>query len=106
MLNNYPIVVASLGGLNFNPKTVENPILRKTSFGKLPGKISTKLGTWNVSNGKPNYLEPVNDVISTTFLNNVNAFLPPKTSLPNRYPAMLDDNFYRRNILTTNLCDV
>ena len=39
----------------------------------MPGKISTKLGTWNVSNGKPNYLEPVNDVISTTFLNNVNA---------------------------------
>jgi LruC domain-containing protein len=106
MLNNYPMVVASLGGLNFNPKTVENPVLRKTSFGKLPGKISTKLGTWNTTNGKPNYLEPVNDVISTTFLNNINTFLPPKINLPNRYPAMLDDNFYRRNILTTNLCDV
>ncbi|MFY7731936.1 MAG: LruC domain-containing protein [Bacteroidia bacterium] len=106
IINNYPMVVASLGGLNFNPKTVENPILGKTSFGKLPGKISTKLGTWNITNGKPNYLEPTNDVISSTFLNNVNAFLPPKISLPNRYPAMLDDNFYRRNILTTNTCDV
>jgi LruC domain-containing protein len=106
MLNNYPTIIASLGGLNFNPKTVENPVLGKTSFGKLPGKISTKLGTWNISNGKPNYLEPVNDVISSAFLNNVNAFLIPKNNLPNRYPNLLDDNFYRRNILTTNTCDV
>jgi hypothetical protein len=106
MLNNYPTIIASLGGLNFNPKTVENPVLGKTSFGKLPGKISTKLGTWNISNGKPNYLEPVNDVISSAFLNNVNAFLIPKNNLPNRYPNLLDDNFYRRNILTTSLCDV
>lgn len=106
VVNNYPEITVTLGGPNFNPKTVTNPILGKGSFGKLPGKISTRLGTWNLTNGKPNYLQPVNDVVSNTFLNNVNAFLPSRVSLLTRYPNLLDDNFYRRNILTTNLCDV
>lgn len=106
MVNNYPNINTTLGGPNFNPKTVTNPVLRKGNFGKLPGKISTRLGTWNVSTGKPNYLQPVNDVVSTTFLNNVTNFLPSRTSLLTRYPNLLDDNFYRRNIVTTNLCDV
>lgn len=106
IVNNYPNINTTLGGPNFNPKTVTNPVLRKGNFGKLPGKISTRLGTWNVSTGKPNYLQPVNDVVSTTFLNNVTNFLPSRTSLLTRYPNLLDDNFYRRNIVTTNPCDV
>lgn len=106
MVNNYPEITVTLGGPNFNPKTVTNPVLGKGSFGKLPGKISTRLGTWNLTNGKPNYLQSVNDVVSNTFLNNVNAFLPSRVNLTTRYPNLLDDNFYRRNILTTNLCDV
>lgn len=106
VVNNYPEITVTLGGPNFNPKTVTNPVLGKGSFGKLPGKISTRLGTWNLTNGKPNYLQSVNDVVSNTFLNNVNAFLPSRVSLLTRYPNLLDDNFYRRNILTTNLCDV
>lgn len=106
VVNNYPEITVTLGGPNFNPKTVTNPVLGKGSFGKLPGKISTRLGTWNLTNGKPNYLQSINDVVSNTFLNNVNAFLPSRVSLLTRYPNLLDDNFYRRNILTTNLCDV
>jgi LruC domain-containing protein len=107
MINNYEIISTTLGGENFNPKTVENPkVLGKMALGKLPGKISTKLGTWNLTTGKPNYLISPNDVVTTTFLNNINTFLPSRVSLPSRYPNLLDDNFYRRNILTTNLCDV
>jgi len=106
MVNNYPEITTTLGGPNFNPKTVTNPVLGKGSFGKLPGKISTRLGTWSLTTGKPNYLQPVNDVVSSTFLNNINTFLPSRVNLTTRYPNLLDDNFYRRNILTTNLCDV
>ncbi|MBJ7427962.1 MAG: LruC domain-containing protein, partial [Bacteroidia bacterium] len=106
MVNNYPEITTTLGGPNFNPKTVTNPVLGKGSFGKLPGKISTRLGTWSLTTGKPNYLQPVNDVVSSTFLTNVNTFLPSRVNLTTRYPNLLDDNFYRRNILTTNLCDV
>lgn len=106
MVNNYPEITTTLGGPNFNPKTVTNPALGKGSFGKLPGKISTRLGTWNLINGKPNYLQSVNDVVSNSFLTNVTTFLPSRVNLTTRYPNLLDDNFYRRNILTTNLCDV
>ncbi|MFA9215170.1 MAG: DUF4114 domain-containing protein, partial [Candidatus Methylacidiphilales bacterium] len=106
IVNNYPEITTTLGGPNFNPKTVTNPVLGKGSFGKLPGKISTRLGTWSLTTGKPNYLQPVNDVVSSTFLNNINTFLPSRVNLTTRYPNLLDDNFYRRNILTTNLCDV
>lgn len=107
MINNYEIISTTLGGENFNPKTVENPkVLGKTALGKLPGKISTKLGNWNPTTGKPNYLISPNDVVTTLFLNNINTFLPSRVNLSTRYPNLLDDNFYRRNILTTNLCDV
>lgn len=107
IINNYEIINETLGGKNFNPKTVINPgFLGKGSLGKAPGKISTRLGTWNITTGKPNYLESVNDVVTTTFLNNINTFLPSRVDLTTRYPNMLDDNFYRRNIITTNLCDV
>ncbi|MCF8428884.1 MAG: LruC domain-containing protein [Bacteroidia bacterium] len=107
IINNNEVINEVLGGKNFNPKTVNNPkIIGKGSFGKAPGKISTKLGNWNIISGKPNYLEPLNDVISTAFLNSITSFLPSRVNLTTRYPNMLDDNFYRRNIITTNLCDV
>lgn len=107
IINNYEIINEILGGKNYNPKTVVNPtIIGKGSLGKAPGKISTRLGTWNILTGKPDYLESTNDVVSSTFINNINTFLPPRTNLTTRYPNMLDDNFYRRNILTTNTCDV
>jgi LruC domain-containing protein len=107
IINNFELINETLGGKDFRPKTVVNPsIIGKNSAGKLPGKISTKLGTWNLTTGKPNYLEPINDVVSTTFLSNINAFLPSRVDLTTRYPAMLNDNFYRRNIITTNICDV
>lgn len=107
IVSNAETVFEVLGGPNYRPVTVVNPItkLGKTSFGKLPGKVSTRLGTWNTSTGKPNYLE-TNDVVSNTFLNNINSFLQNGVNFPNRYPTLLDDNFYKRNIVTTGVSDV
>lgn len=96
---------AVLGGPNFTPRTVPSTILGKTgSMGKAIGKLSTKLGTWN-SNGKPNYLT-ADDVVGASFLSAVSTFLPESNPLPNRFPAFLDDNFYRRNLVLTGTTDV
>jgi LruC domain-containing protein len=105
VLNNDNIV-AYLGGPNYNPQTVVNPKkIGKTNLGKLPGKLSTKLGTWNTTDGKPNYLE-TDDILSSGFMTSINSLFVNRVSLPNRFPLLLDDNFYRRNILTTDQCDV
>lgn len=106
MVLNNDNIISILGGANYKPQTVVNPKkIGKTNLGKAPGKLSTKLGTWNTTTGKPNYLQ-TDDVISTGFMNNVNSLFVNGTSLPSRFPSLLDDNFYRRNILTTNQCDV
>ena len=46
------------------------------------------MGTFN-SQGVPNYLEPVNDVIPQSLLNDINASLPEYKSLPNTHPQYL-----------------
>lgn len=46
------------------------------------------LGSWNIY-GVPDYLEPVDDVISADFLNDVNASLPERVQLPNSHPQYL-----------------
>jgi LruC domain-containing protein len=44
--------------------------------------------TWNSSTGLPNYLEPVNDVISTSFLNNLSNALPELTPIASNSPLL------------------
>lgn len=46
------------------------------------------LGNWN-SNGVPDYLEPVDDIISAGFLDDVNASLPERSPLPETHPEYL-----------------
>ncbi|MCG8701590.1 MAG: LruC domain-containing protein, partial [Bacteroidales bacterium] len=46
------------------------------------------LGNWN-SYGIPDYLEPANDIISSAFLDDVNASLPERTPLPESHPQYL-----------------
>lgn len=55
-----------------------------------PKKVSNfyVLGTWN-SQGKPDYLEQTNDLISTAFLDDVNASLPERIKLPVSHPEYL-----------------
>jgi LruC domain-containing protein len=46
------------------------------------------MGTFN-SNGVPSYLEPVNDVISSSFLSDINATLPEYQPVPTYHPTYL-----------------
>jgi choice-of-anchor A domain-containing protein/uncharacterized repeat protein (TIGR01451 family) len=62
------------------------------------------LGTWQ-SNGVPNYLEPVNDIIDASLLSRVNASLPESQKVPNHHPNYLS-NTTQTNVYLTEECDV
>lgn len=49
------------------------------------------LGEWN-NYGRPDYLEPADDIISADFLSDVNASLPEGKKLPDSHPQYLADN--------------
>ena len=62
------------------------------------------MGTYN-SQGKPNYLEPVNEVISAEFLANINASLPESRPLMTYHPDYLSNDI-ETNANITALSDV
>jgi len=82
---------------------VENQKVTYTFGGREPGFKSASqtvssynssysyLGTYN-SQGVPNYLEPVNDVISAGLLNNINAALPENQPVPQYHPEYLSQS--------------
>jgi len=79
-----------LGGKPTQPNGVVQGETR--SLGN-PPSVSTVngfyvLGSWT-SYGRPNYLEASNDVISTDFLERVNASLPERSRLPESHPDYL-----------------
>lgn len=100
----------TLGGKDYKSgKTMlshDAPMQSSLPLGKLPGKFSTRLGTWNSSTGKPNYLEPSNDVVSSGFLSQVQSVLPEQSNLGTVRPTFLNDDIYRRNILLTATADI
>ncbi len=67
-------------------------------------KVSYRLGTFN-NDGRPNYLETINDPMPQQFLNNINTNLPESRPVPSFNPEYLDDR-YERNINITELSDV
>ncbi len=62
------------------------------------------LGTWQ-SNGVPNYLEPVNDVIDASLLSRVAASLPESKKVPIHHPNYIS-NTTQTNVFLTEECDV
>jgi choice-of-anchor A domain-containing protein/uncharacterized repeat protein (TIGR01451 family) len=62
------------------------------------------LGTWQ-TNGLPNYLEPVNDIIDATLLSRVAASLPERGNVPNHHPNYISSST-QTNVLLTEECDV
>ncbi len=62
------------------------------------------LGTWQ-TNGVPNYLEPVNDVIDATLLSRIEASLPERQNVLNHHPHYLS-NTTQTNVYLTEECDV
>lgn len=67
--------------------------------------FSYRLGTWETANGKPNYLVTPRDVVSSTFLANLNTSLPERRPVPIYNPGYLA-NTAERNIKITALSDV
>ncbi len=62
-------------------------------------------GSYNFLNGRPNYLESTNDVISSTLLSNVNASLPEGVALPTSHPSYLSSSA-TTDLYITALSDV
>ncbi len=67
--------------------------------------FSYRLGTWELINGKPNYLVTPRDVISSSFLSDVNTSLPERRPVPIYNPAYLS-NTAERNIKISAISDV
>jgi len=93
-------VTGIFGGL------VPNPVKVKSSEGLIPSPLSGVyyMGTFN-SNGVPNYLEPVNDVVNAAMLNDMNASLPEQQPVPVYHPQYLA-NTAPNNLALDVLCDV
>jgi len=67
--------------------------------------FSYRLGTWETVNGKPNYLVTPRDVVSSSFLANVNTSLPERRPVPIYNPAYLS-NTAERNVKINAISDV
>lgn len=73
--------------------------------GNMTSKYSFRLGTFNTTTGRPNYLEQPSDVITQSLLNMVNVSLPERRPVPSFNPQYLNDAF-QRNIVVRELSDV
>ncbi|MBP7510535.1 MAG: LruC domain-containing protein [Bacteroidia bacterium] len=76
----------------------------KPALGKGTSQYSYRLGTFNNS-GVPNYLVTPNDVLSQTFLDDINASLPEREPVPTFNPGYLS-NSVERNLILKEQCDV
>ncbi len=93
-------ITAMFGG------TSPAPVVQKSSNEILQSSLSGVyyMGTFN-SSGVPNYLEPVNDPVDQSLLNDLNASLPEYQSVPVYHPQYLA-NTAPDNLGLTELCDV
>ena len=102
-------IISRIGGKN--PERIvthgENRIGSYPALGKNASKYSYRLGTFTsgLSGGRPNYLVTPNDVVSQTFLDDVNASLPERQPVPTFRPTYLNANV-ERNLILTEQCDV
>ncbi len=108
-------VVAKAIKFHYTNGEIQSRILAPTSSNNNPSsdfshktgeedKFSSKLGGWD-TDGKPNYLESQRDVLTTTFLNNINASFPEYKPVPINHPNYLLPN-NKRNLEITKLSDV
>ena len=76
-------------------------------LGKNSNKYSFRLGsfTLGLNAGVPNYLLPTNDVLSPTFLADINANLPERRSVPQFKPQYLSVSA-EKNLVLNEQCDV
>ncbi len=76
-------------------------------LGKNSNKYSFRLGTFSLglNAGVPNYLLPTNDILTPTFLADVNTSLPERKSVPVNKPQYLASNA-EKNLVLSEQCDV
>ena len=96
-----------IGGKNPQRIVTADVALNRPSapLGKSSTKFSYRLGSFSSGSGVPNYLVPTNDVISATFLSDVNASLPERQPVPQFRPEYLNNNL-ERNLILKEQCDV
>lgn len=74
------------------------------NFRSVSGTVYSYMGTYD-SWGRPNYLDPVADVITAGFLSRLNASLPEASDLPSRSPSFFHPNV-NLNVHVTQTADV
>ncbi len=76
-------------------------------LGKNSNKYSFRLGTFTLglNAGVPNYLLPTNDILTPTFLADVNASLPERKPVPVNKPQYLASSA-EKNLVLSEQCDV
>jgi LruC domain-containing protein len=96
-----------IGGKNPQRIVTADVALNRPSapLGKNAAKFSYRLGSFSSGSGIPNYLMPTNDVISSTFLADVNASLPERQPVPQFRPEYLNSTA-ERNLILKEQCDV
>ncbi len=96
-----------IGGKNPQRIVTADVALNRPSapLGKNSAKFSYRLGAFYGGSGVPKYLMPTNDVISSTFLADINASLPERQPVPQFRPEYLNSNA-ERNLILKEQCDV
>ncbi|MBK7027965.1 MAG: LruC domain-containing protein [Bacteroidales bacterium] len=74
------------------------------AFFKSTNSVFVPLGTYN-SSGVPNYLEPQNDIIDASMIQDINATLPERIALPTSHPQYFDAGNVQ-NLLLDEACNV
>lgn len=102
--NNKGMVV--IGGSNPQRITTAdvNKNYPKPALGKGTSQYSFRLGTYSGA-GVPNYLISPNDVLSQTFLSDINSSLPESQPVPTYRPNYLSASV-ERNLILSEQCDV
>ncbi len=86
---------------------VKNNFSNTKSLGKAFNRLNFKLGTFTfgMNGGVPNYLVTPKDVITASFLNDINAIIPEQVSVPTNNPGLLL-NGVQKDLVLTNTTDV
>lgn len=74
------------------------------SFFKSTNSLYVPLGTYN-SQGVPNYLQPVNDIIDASMINDINSTIPEGEDGPENHPELYATT-NRANLVLNQACDI
>jgi LruC domain-containing protein len=97
LIGNFRTIPANEKGNSYSSQREDIPVLTTVNGYYV-------LGTWN-SFGVPDYLENADDIISSAFLDDVNASLPENIRLPVSHPQYLSNN-NDANLIVNEECEI